>query len=371
MAKLHVLIVNLERGWRGGENQVLLLARYLKQQGDQVTIAYPKISTAIPRYKKEFDVIELDSTSDWRPSNVSTLSKFVRENNIQIIHANSSKSHGLCLRVKKKNPQLKLVVHRRVATPPSSNFLTRSKYVSKLVDSYISLSNAISIELIKYGVQKEKVTRIPSGVTIDKTPYDKIVYKKSLATTHNQSKDNVFIGMACAVSIEKGVDTFLYFAQALLKQRKDISFFIAGTGPKEEEYKKLAKELKISDNVLFLGFLNPITDYLRALDVFIMPSRQTKTFREGLGSVLLEAIQARTSIIASNIDGIPDVIIDAKTGHLIPVDDYSEMLKVFNSLDPQTENVIKSNAMKHIEADFTAEIMARRNRENYLRLLEL
>ncbi|MCB0347308.1 MAG: glycosyltransferase family 4 protein [Bdellovibrionales bacterium] len=368
MENMRVLLVNLEKGWRGGENQVLLLARYLKEKQDYVAIAYPKVSTAIPRYKKEFDVLELDSTSDWRPSNINAISNYVLKHNIQILHANSSKSHGLCLRVKKKHPHLKLVVHRRVATPPSDNFFTRKKYLSKLVDSYVSLSNAISTELAAYGVPKEKIVRIPSGVIVDSSPFDKATYKEILAKKCNVSSKNTFIGMACAISIEKGVDTFLRFAK-LLENRNDVSFFIAGTGPKEEEYKRLASELMITDKVHFLGFLNPVTEYLRALDVFIMPSRQTKTFREGLGSVLLEAVQARTSIIASNIDGIPDVIIDKKTGHLIPVDDFHEMYKTFESLNSETEKSIQDNAIKHIEADFTSEIMAKRNRDNYQRLL--
>lgn len=369
MSNLRVLILNLEKGWRGGENQILLLARYLKHNGDTVTIAYPKNTIGLEKYAKELDTLALDSTSSWSGKNIRLIVDFITQNDIQIIHANSSKSHALALRVKKKVPHVKLVVHRRVATSPKTNFFTRRQYLSPLVDSYVSLSNAISDELAKYGIATEKIVRIPSGVVLDTKPFEKGIYKQQLADKIKVPSTNILLGMACALATEKGVDTFLYFAQQLLKERKDVTFLIAGAGPLEAELKQLAQTLKISDHVHFLGFLSPVTDYLRALDVFLMPTRRTKNFREGLGSVLLEAIMARTSIIASNIDGILDVIIDQQTGHLVNPNQSEEILTTFNSLQANTELQIQKNAIKHVEQDFSAEKMATRNRENYVRLL--
>lgn len=371
MSILRVLLLNLEKGWRGGENQILLLARYLKSHGDEVTIAYPKNTVGLKKYQLEVNTLPLPSTLSWSPVSIRLLTHFVKSHDIQVIHANSSKSHALALRVKKRCPSLKLIVHRRVATRPNNNFLTRRQYLSPLVDSYVSLSHAISKELINYGISEDKIVRIPSGVVLDRASFDKPFYKAQLAKKLNLPSSDVFIGMACALSQEKGVDVFLRFAEALLKERKDVQVFIAGTGPQETLLREQAATLGISKNVHFLGFLNPVTEYLRALDVFFMPTRRTRTFREGLGSVLLEAIAARASIIASNLDGIPDVIIDKKTGHLVEPNDPLELLNAFKNLKPAEESVIQESALKHVEYDFTAEKMAERNRMNYLKLLKL
>ena len=72
-----------------------------------------------------------------------------------------------------------------------------------------------------------------------------------------------------------------------------------------------AQELKVDDHVHFLGFLENAANYLKAFDIFLLPS-----IKEGLPYVLLEAAQADIAVVASNVGGIPDIVEDNKSGLL-------------------------------------------------------
>ncbi|SVB68171.1 uncharacterized protein METZ01_LOCUS221025, partial [marine metagenome] len=65
-------------------------------------------------------------------------------------------------------------------------------------------------------------------------------------------------------------------------------------------------------NLAFTGFVDNVSDYLAALDVFILPSN-----KEGLGSVLLDAMHHRLPVIASSVGGVPEIVHDGENGILI------------------------------------------------------
>jgi glycosyltransferase involved in cell wall biosynthesis len=88
---------------------------------------------------------------------------------------------------------------------------------------------------------------------------------------------------------------------------------IIGDGSALEDLKALSKKLNISNSVKFFGKLaNPIPIYNR-MGIFILPS-----VLEGFGIVLLEAMAAGIPVIASNVDGIKEVVVDGESGILVP-----------------------------------------------------
>ena len=84
-----------------------------------------------------------------------------------------------------------------------------------------------------------------------------------------------------------------------------VKLLILGSGPEEQNLKKLAKNLDLSNEVIFLGHINPdeIPQYLEQADVFVRPSRS-----EGLGNSFLEAMAAVLPVIGTPVGGIPDFL---------------------------------------------------------------
>ena len=112
-----------------------------------------------------------------------------------------------------------------------------------------------------------------------------------------------------------GPDILLKAFKALQGEYPSISLTLAGEGRMTSQLKKMAADLGIADKVEFTGFIdnNKIPETLAAHDIFVMPSLQ-----EGFGVASLEASAAGLPTIATNVGGIPEVVVDGKTGLLVP-----------------------------------------------------
>lgn len=96
----------------------------------------------------------------------------------------------------------------------------------------------------------------------------------------------------------------------------DMYYLICGTGDMLEDYRRLAGELGISDRVLFTGYRYDIFEIVHIADVFLFPS-----LREGLGIAPIEAMSAGVPIIASDVRGVREYVVNGENGILLdPMD---------------------------------------------------
>jgi glycosyltransferase involved in cell wall biosynthesis len=121
------------------------------------------------------------------------------------------------------------------------------------------------------------------------------------------------VGQAGRLLRHKGHDVTVAAARRLAARRPDLQFLLLGDGPRRVELERVVRDLP---NVSLLGHVRNIGDYLAALDLFVFPS-----LTEGLGSSILEAMQAGVPVVASAAGGIPDLIEDGVTGLLVPPGD--------------------------------------------------
>lgn len=122
----------------------------------------------------------------------------------------------------------------------------------------------------------------------------------------------------CRLSQEKGVEWALR-AVALLKQQSvDVRYVVVGDGPERERLVLLAEQLCVVEQVDFVGAkkFQEVESYYKSADMFILPS-----YSEGVAKVLLEAMAARTPIIATNVGGNTWILGEDKRGYLVPVAD--------------------------------------------------
>jgi N-acetyl-alpha-D-glucosaminyl L-malate synthase BshA len=95
---------------------------------------------------------------------------------------------------------------------------------------------------------------------------------------------------------------------------------LAGDGPERNNLERLARELNIWDDVIFLGKVRDTAHVLEIADVFLLPS-ETESF----GLAALEAMAVGVPVISSNTGGIPEVNIEGETGFLSDVGDVESM----------------------------------------------
>lgn len=124
----------------------------------------------------------------------------------------------------------------------------------------------------------------------------------------------------------------------LIKEFPELRLFIAGSGPDKDFLEKQIQEKNLKEHVILLGSIdkNLLFNYLKKSDVFVLYSRY-----EGLSHLLLEALSAKTIVIASSAGGNKEVIVDGENGFLVPLDDKE-------ALERRISYVLKDSLIKNI-----------------------
>lgn len=365
---MKILHIGTEKSWRGGENQVRLLIEGLRERGVQSFAAYPNGSRAFERMKVVTDTLALPSRIGYDPRSILRLIKYCREKKIDILNAHSSAAMSLALAVKRKLPQLKLVVHRRVDIAIKHNFLTKNKYLNAKVDYYVAISNAIAGILIEYGIPQRKVVTVRSAV--DEREHQNINRKQSrknlIESAEGKIKtDTLVIGIAAALTQQKGHDVILRACAELCKKNIGFHCFIAGEGQYESFLKSLHAKLNLKNHVTFLGHIKNVNEFLAGLDVLMMPSTQ-----EGLGTTLLDGAFAGCVLIGTRAGGIPEIIKHNETGILIDVGDYEALAEAIEKLgkDSNLREKYISKSLSYIRHEFSLDRMVEDNLQIYKKL---
>ena len=107
---------------------------------------------------------------------------------------------------------------------------------------------------------------------------------------------------------------------AALKGRVRARLVMCGDGPERGDAERLARELGVADEVLFVGQVPNIADYLSVADLLLLPS-----LTESFGLAALEAMTCEVPVVATRVGGLPEVVRDGATGYLVEVGDVETM----------------------------------------------
>jgi glycosyltransferase involved in cell wall biosynthesis len=167
-------------------------------------------------------------------------------------------------------------------------------------DHFIAVCETIREDLVRrVGVDNKKISVIQTGM--DAMEIDPSVIAKRRQGLKLIEKTPVVL-VSARLSYEKGVDTFLRAVKVLKNRGIRVQYLIAGSGPMENELKKLTGELGILTDVEFLGFVTDIEVLMSLSDVVVMPS-----YAEGLPNVAIETFAVGRPLIASRVGGLLDL----------------------------------------------------------------
>jgi glycosyltransferase involved in cell wall biosynthesis len=201
-------------------------------------------------------------------------------------------------------PANKIVVHERgtIWNQKSSRWLV-PRFVAWKASIILANSHATKTMLVKkFFISEEKIRVIHNGIKITKICNHK-KYKKDTP--------KFIIGFIGRLDPHKGVHVLISAMQKL--KDKNIKLIIAGDGVLTHFLKKKASTL---NNVKFIGRVASPYEFMQLIDLLVVPS-----IREPLGNVCLEAGLCKVPVLASNVDGIPEVIKNKVTGELIDATD--------------------------------------------------
>lgn len=192
--------------------------------------------------------------------------------------------------------------------------LTLLNLMTSKANKIIAVSNSIKQDIIKnFPKAKDKIEVVYSG--FDKRlfeEYDPSDKEKMLSKYEIKDKYILFLGTLEPVkNIVRLFEAFKIFRNSLKRENifSDYKLILAGKrGWLSNEYRQIAKDLGISKNVAFTGYVigDELVPLFKNADFFVLPS-----LYEGFGSTILEAFATDTPVLASNVSSIPEIAGDA------------------------------------------------------------
>ena len=175
-----------------------------------------------------------------------------------------------------------------------------------------------------------------------------LTYNGLLLKTHREAPVSMcapckILGVARFVRT-KGFDVLLRAAKLLEKEGLDFHLTLAGTGPGRFQLRYLVRKLGLTHRVTFPGFVphDRISDLFYSADVFVMPSIVHSTGdRDGIPTVIMEALLHRLPVVASDVSGISEVIRNGETGLLVQQRDPAALARAIRTVLANRETALK------------------------------
>src|SRR5574341_754046 len=199
-------------------------------------------------------------------------------------------------------------------------------------------------------------------------PYGISLSDRELKREKSSSKHKNILCVGRLVE-RKGV-SYLIEAFGKIEEETSAQLIIVGQGPEKERLEQLAKGRKLSDKIKFAGFVKDeeLGKYYQNCSVFVLPAiTDEKGDTEGLGVVLIEALNYKKPVIASNVGGITDIVINGKTGLLVPEKDSDELAKALKKIlkDEKLATKLGEEGYEYVRENFGWNKIIKRLKEVY------
>lgn len=289
--------------------------------------------------------------------NILPLNSFIKENQIDMIHAQTRVTQVLA-------QYLKAVCQVPVVTTCHGFFKRRvfRRMFPCWGDQVIAVSSAVESHLIQdFKVNPNRIKLIPNGINVSQfkslSREEKIILRKKF-----DLGDELLIGLTARLSDVKGQDILIKAFKKIMDKVPNAKLLLVGKGKLEKDLRALVQDLKLHKHVIFRITTENVMEYLSILDVFAAPSRQ-----EGLGLSILEAQASGLPVVASRVGGIPSIIKEEETGLLVEpedVDGFAEaVLRVLRDCDLARK--LSQKGKEFVEKNFSAIDMAEQTRQLY------
>ena len=276
------------------------------------------------------------------------INKIVKKENPDIINVHYASGYGTLGRFIKFENKLLNIWGSDVYDFPKQSKIKKQILIKNL-NSYkaiASTSHCMAKEAGQYLLKNQRIYITPFGVDIEK-----------FKNLNLEKRDNkIIIGIVKTLESKYGIE---YLIRAIKELEKiiekeifeKVEVKIYGKGRLREKLENLTKELKIEGKIKFKGFIlnSEVPKVINEMDIFVVPSILDS---ESFGVAAVEAMACEVPVIVSDADGLKEVVIDNKTGFIVPKKDYkaiAEKLKELITDKDLRQNFGKSGRRRVIE----------------------
>ena len=269
------------------------------------------------------------------------LKRFIKAKKIDLVNSHRPEDHLMTSFVT-RNQKIPLIRTVGDVRPPKKNFFNKILHL-KGTDYFIFSSEANLVRYISRWPQLEEISKVVYG-GVDLGIFQRVDKNIILLKKLGLRTDQVLIGLIGRLSEVKDHHTFIKSASLVLDLCPDAHFIISGIDAElsKEELAKYSANLNIEDHITFLDFYRPIADLISILDIAVIASKGS----EAICRIAFEYMAMGKAIVATDVNVLPEVIIDGRNGLIVAREDAYGMaqaiMKLINS-EPLRQKISSQN----------------------------
>jgi glycosyltransferase involved in cell wall biosynthesis len=320
-AKIHVLQVCDHLGWEGSRmHGVKRLFGWMIPRFDPARFSVALVSLRKKDLSEEaLDALGIDITylhkSKFDPSTLTALLKIIDRQRTDVLHLHGygATTFG---RIAGAMRGIPTILHEHANLTDTPWF---QKVADRLLEPYTDVAIAVSKSTADFVVKARLMPEEKVKVVYLGAPYDEFSrFRTAEEVTQARHQLGIVpgdfaIGTVTRLHESKGNSYLVDAARLVVDQRPDARFFVVGEGPLRQALESQARQLGLGDRFVFVGFARDVAAALSAFDLSVFPS-----LWEGTPLTVFEALAAGKAIVATDADGLLDVLHDGGNARIVP-----------------------------------------------------
>jgi glycosyltransferase involved in cell wall biosynthesis len=365
----------------GVEQVVFTLCKHLNPDRYQTHLILLFDGLAARRAKEmgfDVDVIPMKSRFDLRA--VPKIRNICHQVHADIVHSHTIRGQFVgALATRKSNVQFIVHIHSPAIEECERTLKNRwnafvEVWLHRWTIRYVTVADSLREHLIRKGVPVSKITTLHNAIDVNSV----VEASKGMSPTIRERlqlhQDCKIIGMVALFRYRKGAQDLLNAIKILGNEPVPYRLLMIGEGEKLpggrnylDVLKQMTFDLSIDHRVSYVGFQENRLQWMRELDIFVLPSR----FGEGLPMAVLEAMALGVPVIATPVEGTAEVLTDQITGLLPPVENPEALADALHTLlkEPDRGKQMAMEAVRVVRERHDAPIHAQRMMEIYDQIL--
>lgn len=368
--KINILYVTRSLELGGAERIVCDLAANLDSKKYRVTVCTFKPGPLTQELiKNGVDVINIERRFRYDPLLIWKLFHLILKKNIDIVHSHMFQSSLYILPIALMPQKLIFIINEHggyleIVKVPRRRYLY--KFIAKVSKMVVVVSQALKDDMIKFfNIPSKKIAIIYNGIKMAKFTgkFSSLQMKKILGL----ESDIPIVGNVANLRPEKGHKYLLEAMSLVLNEIPNAKLIIIGEGALRAELENQTKVLGISESVIFLGRRQDVPALLNIMDIFVISSSG-----ETFCIAAAEAMAMGKPVVASRVGGVPELVIDSKTGFLVPPKDPPALAEAVIKLlkDRKLALDMGQAGKERVRQEFTLDKMVKKTEQLYESLIK-